>query len=134
MNKVYLTRSFTFEAAHHLPNYEGKCNYEHGHSYRLDVTVSGLIDTYGFEYGDRAACFMVIDFTDLKKIVGEHILNTHDHVDLNDTYGCPTAEVMVVSIYDRIEDALPVSVKLESVKLWETSDCCAEYKGKGVDV
>ena len=38
--RVYITKRFTFEACHHLPNYNGKCANVHGHSYKLEVTVS----------------------------------------------------------------------------------------------
>ena len=40
-----ITQAFTFEAAHHLPNVpEGhKCGRLHGHSYRVEVHVSGAV-------------------------------------------------------------------------------------------
>ena len=38
-----LSKIFTFDAAHHLPNYTGKCKNLHGHSYQFEVIVSGKI-------------------------------------------------------------------------------------------
>jgi 6-pyruvoyl-tetrahydropterin synthase len=54
-----ICRTFTFEAAHHLPNYKGKCSRPHGHGFKLEVEVSGRInekdvsekrDDYGFRH------------------------------------------------------------------------------------
>ena len=126
MPKVYCTKEFEFEAAHHLLNYDGACARVHGHSYKLQVTVSGEVYTSGLL---QATDHMVIDFKELKKIVEEKIIRTHDHADLNDLYVNPTAEVMVVSMYSQIYDALPKDVRIESVKLWETSTSFAEYRG-----
>ena len=126
MPKVYVTKEFEFEAAHHLLNYEGACAKVHGHSYKLQVTVSGEVYTSGLL---QATDHMVIDFKELKKIVEERIIRTHDHADLNELYANPTAEYMVVSMYSEIYDALPKDVRIESVKLWETSTSFAEYRG-----
>ncbi len=55
MKFAILTKTFHFEAAHHLPGHRGKCARLHGHSYRLEVTLRGPIkDSYtvqdtGFE-------------------------------------------------------------------------------------
>ncbi len=45
--RVAVTREFTFDAAHHLHLYEGKCKNLHGHTYRLVITVSGFVDEIG---------------------------------------------------------------------------------------
>ena len=127
MPKVYCTKEFEFEAAHHLVNYEGDCARVHGHSYKLQVTVSGRIDLATTQY---ASDCMVIDFKKLKKIVEDTIIRTHDHADLNELYPNPTAEVMVVGMFFKIYKKLPLDVHLESVKLWETSTSFAEYRGE----
>lgn len=126
MPKVYCTKEFEFEAAHHLLNYEGACARVHGHSYKLQVTVSGEVYTSGLL---QATDHMVLDFKELKKIVEDKIIRTHDHADLNELYPNPTAEVMVVKMYGEILESLPRDVRLESVKLWETSTSFAEYRG-----
>ena len=127
-NKVYLTKRFSFEAAHHLVGYDGACSNIHGHSYKLEVTVSGAIDVLSNQ--SIASNCMVIDFKSLKEIVKKHIISTHDHADLNTLYDNPTAENMVISMFDTIEENLPCDVKLENVKLWETEDSYAEYRGE----
>ena len=75
MNKIRITKQFSFETAHALHGYDGKCKNLHGHSYKLDVTVMGspISDASDPKYG------MVIDFGDLKKIVKEDIVDVFDH-------------------------------------------------------
>lgn len=126
--KVYVTKRFSFEAAHHLLGYNGACANIHGHSYKLEVTVSGDIDRFADQ--SFASNCMVIDFKSLKEIVKKNIISTHDHADLNSLYDNPTAENMVISMFDVIWSNLPRDVKLESVKLWETEDSYAEYRGE----
>src|SRR6056297_1265762 len=53
MNKVRVTKEFTFEMAHALWNYDGACKNIHGHSYRLFVTIKGepIRDEDNVKYG-----------------------------------------------------------------------------------
>lgn len=127
MPKVYCTKEFEFEAAHHLINYDGPCANVHGHSYKLQVTVSGNVDIH---HQDIASDCMVIDFKNLKSIVELAVIDSHDHADLNTIYANPTAEIMVIEMFYTISGLLPRDVKLESVKLWETSTSFAEYRGE----
>lgn len=120
-SKVYVTKRFTFEACHNLPDYDGDCSRLHGHSYKLEVTLSGRIDRN---------TGMVLDFKKLKSIVGQSTINILDHEYLNKFYGNPTAENMVTDFFYRIAQALPSHIALESVKLWETGDSYAEYRGE----
>jgi len=128
MQKVYVSKDFKFEAAHHLLNYDGACANVHGHSYKMRVTVSGQINSL-YDQTLASDC-MVMDFKDLKKIVEECVIDSHDHANLNDIYHNPTAEVMVVAIFLEIRSRLPKDVKLESVQLWETDTSFAEYRGE----
>ena len=70
MSIIRITKQFNFEAGHALYGYDGKCKNVHGHSYKLSVTVSGepITDNTNVKFG------MVIDFSDLKKIVKEEIV------------------------------------------------------------
>ena len=45
-----VSKEFTFDAAHHLFNYEGKCKSLHGHTYHLQIAVSGYLDERGMTY------------------------------------------------------------------------------------
>lgn len=120
---VTVTKIFMFEASHKLPHYEGACHNLHGHSYKLEVTVGGEVETNT----DNPKCGMVIDFKDLKKIVNEVAVDKYDHSYLNDFFENPTAEIMVKQIATDILTNLPKGVCLVSCKLWETATSYAEF-------
>jgi len=113
-----ITKQFKFEAAHSLPNHDGKCKNLHGHSYLLEVTVSGPIVTDGPQEG------MVMDFAKLSEIVDREIINQWDHQFLNDLLPfSTTAEHLANECFTRLEKAgLPIS----AIKLWETAKSFVE--------
>lgn len=98
-------RIFYFDAAHHLPDYCGKCEKTHGHTYRLEVVIEGKKQKNG----------MIMDFNKIKDIVNEAIIEKLDHADLNDLLDNPTAENIASWIFAELENKLP----LHSIKLWE---------------
>lgn len=120
-----LTASFTFNSAHFLPNHKGKCRMFHGHTYRLEVTVAGSVnsDSESDEYG------MLMDFHRLKELVWE-VLEKYDHHDLNRFMKNPTAENIVTMVSNEIEERLPDGISLVRAVLWETPDCRVEYGGR----
>lgn len=71
---MFILKEFEFDAAHYLPEYHGKCEKLHGHTYKLVVKVEGAPDAEG----------MVIDFIVLKNIVKDEVLSKLDHACLND--------------------------------------------------
>lgn len=99
---MLVSKEFTFDAAHHLTKYHGKCEHVHGHTYRLQVTVEGEVQENG----------LVIDFVILKKIVKDKVLAKYDHRDLNEYFENPTAEVVLKAIWDELVD-LPSLLKAE---------------------
>lgn len=144
MSNIRITKQFSFETGHALYGYDGKCKNVHGHSYRLDVTVIGtpISDDTNVKFG------MVIDFSDLKKIVKEEIVDVFDHAtvfnkntphvelakELEDrghnvllvNYQ-PTSEMMVIDFAEKIKQRLPIKIKLHSLKLQETATSFAEW-------
>ncbi len=140
---IRVTKEFSFEMAHVLWNYDGPCKNVHGHSYRLFVTLSG----YPAQNNDNPKNGMVIDFTDLKKIVRKEIVDVFDHsvvlssnIDKEKTdifskmFGNivlvgyqPTCENLVADFAKRITPSLPAEVKLHSLKLYETATSFAEW-------
>ena len=73
--KIRITKQFNFETAHALYGYDGLCKNVHGHSYKLYVTVIGNpIDDANHKKNG-----MLIDFSDLKKIVKKKIVSVLDH-------------------------------------------------------
>ena len=144
MSNIRITKQFTFETGHALYGYDGKCKNVHGHSYKLSVTVIGtpITDRNNVKFG------MVIDFSDLKKIVKEEIVDVFDHATVfNETTPHvelaaelknrghhvilvpyqPTSENMVIDFAGKIQKRLPASVKLFSLKLQETESSFAEW-------
>jgi len=101
-----IAREFYFDSAHSLPKYEGACERFHGHTYKMEIVVEGNVKKDG----------MVLDFTDLKKIVEEKILTVIDHRNLNEILKQPTAEHITEWIFSNLKKDLP---SLCSVKLWE---------------
>ena len=118
-----VTKLFEFEACHHLPHYDGACHNIHGHSYKLEVTVSGQVS----KNENDPKCGMIIDFKDLKAIVKSVAVGKYDHSNLNEFFPNPTAEIMVKQIAVDIMSKLPQGVYLMSCKLWETSTSYAEW-------
>ena len=144
MSKIRITKQFSFETGHALYGYDGKCKNVHGHSYKLSVTVIGtpILDNTNVKFG------MVIDFTDLKKIVREEIVDIFDHatvfnqntphVELANELSKrghhvilveyqPTSENMVIDFADKIQNRLPNNIQLHSLKLQETESSFAEW-------
>lgn len=141
---IRLTKEFAFESAHALAGYDGKCREIHGHSYRLFVTVAGTPS----EREDDPKRGMVMDFGDLKRIVGSEIVDRLDHSfvmrrtpeseRIASTLGGgfrnvilvdyqPTCENMLCDFAARLRAALPASVRLHSLRLHETATSYAEW-------
>lgn len=144
MSKIRITKQFSFETGHALYGYDGKCKNVHGHSYKLSVTVIGspITDRNNVKFG------MVIDFSDLKKIVREEIVDVFDHASVfNETTPHlelanelkarghhvilvnyqPTSENMVADFAQKIKSRLPIDIHLHSLKLQETETSFAEW-------
>ena len=118
-----LTKTFRFEAAHHLPGHTGKCARLHGHSYQLEVTVRGPIK----EAPHQSDSGMVMDFEELSHIVRNSIIERLDHRDLNEVTGLrTTAENLAHWMWDElIAGGLPASL-LYRIRLWETQSSYVE--------
>ena len=143
MSKIRVTKFYDFEMGHALWNYDGLCKNIHGHSYKLYVTVLGepSSDDSNKKNG------MVIDFSDLKKIVKTEVVDRFDHsmviyknaphkklLELNEMYERhhvmdfqPTCENLVLHFVSIIKPLLPDGVILKNVKLYETASSCAEW-------
>lgn len=117
-----IEKIFRFEAAHALPNHEGKCQRLHGHSWCCTLILEG-------EYLQRegASTGMVMDFGDLKEWMGPLLKDQLDHCFLNETTGLknPTSEALSRWIYHKIAPNVP---QLVAVKIDETCTCGCEYR------
>lgn len=144
MSNIRITKQFNFETGHALYGYDGKCRNVHGHSYKLSVTVIGtpISDSDNVKFG------MVIDFSDLKKIVKNEIVDIFDHAtvfnkntphvelakELSDRGHSvilvdyqPTSEMMIIDFANKIKNRLPSNIQLHSLKLQETETSFAQW-------
>ncbi len=107
-----------FSAAHHLLNYEGECEHQHGHNWKVEVVARG-------ENLDKSG--ILIDFKVLKKEVAA-VLDLLDHKDLNELEYfqgfSPSSEVIARFIYKELKKKLYTIVK---VSVWETERARATY-------
>jgi 6-pyruvoyltetrahydropterin/6-carboxytetrahydropterin synthase len=124
VNRVYrIGKTFSFEAAHHLPTLPDghKCSRPHGHSYTVEVTVTA---------GELTGPGFAADFADLAP-VRAHLALRFDHQDLNQVLATePTSENMARHLFEWCKDNVPLpgSARMESVRVSETASTWAEYR------
>jgi len=134
---IYLTRCEHFCASHRLHNPKfsekenleiyGKCAYPngHGHNYEIEVTIAGQPD---------ADTGMILDLKKLSDVIEEEILNKVDHRHLNFDVAflkgiIPTAENLA-TVFWKILSPRISSGRLFSIRVYETPDNFAEYRGE----
>ena len=104
-----ISKEFSFDMAHLLDGHDGKCQNLHGHTYKLQVEISGDL----YESGAKKA--MVIDFSDLKSIVKKVILDPMDHAFI---YDQTNEREIARFILNRLHHDEQLSIS--SIRLWET--------------
>ncbi len=135
-----LTTSASFDSAHFLKGYNGKCANIHGHRWTLKVTIQGMDLQQG---GEKDG--MLLDFGDLKQAV-RGIADSWDHALIYEAGSLqeatiaamqaeqfrliavpfrPTAEHMARHFYTLLKtQGLPV----QEVLVYETPENCAGYR------
>lgn len=99
--RMFISKEFSFEASHVLPKHPGKCSRLHGHSWKGEVTISGLINPLtGF----------VVDFYHLKELLRLQLEDALDHRHLGygpasytKNYGAPTAVGTGEPVFELVE-------------------------------
>ncbi len=113
-------KKFSVEAAHRLPNVPPghKCARLHGHSFQIEIHVSGPVDS-------RSG--WVMDFADIKKAFAP-VFEQIDHCYLNEISGLenPTSENLARWIWQKLKPALP---QLSGIVISETCTSGCEYTG-----
>ncbi len=107
-----------FSAAHHLLNYEGDCENQHGHNWLVEAYVQG----------DKLnQSNILIDYKVLKTAL-KSILDYLDHRDINELPEfkdiSPSSEILAKFIYDKMKEKIAQTSK---VSIWETPTSCATY-------
>lgn len=122
-------KDHTFAAAHSIRGHPGKCRHLHGHNYRVRVHVAAReLDDLG----------MVVDFADLKRVVGE-VLGPFDHRVINDVPPFDerntTAELLASYVCEavgrRLAEEEDGRVWVQKVEVWENDTACAVYEPEG---
>ena len=143
---MQITRRLEFDAGHRIPNHKGQCRHLHGHRYILEITLSGDV----IRSTDNAADGMLMDFSEIKRVANEHLIERWDHaffvyredhavadflatlpdhrtVVLDVT---PTVENLARVAFDTLDplyrDAYGNHLRLERIRLYETPNCWAD--------
>ena len=108
----------SFSAAHHLLNYEGECENQHGHNWLVEAYVKGnTLDKSN----------ILVDYKVLKREM-KAVLDLLDHKDLNElSYfngESPSSEMISMFIYNQLKERIEL---ISKVSVWETPTSCASY-------
>ena len=143
---MQITTRLEFDAGHRIPNHKSQCRNLHGHRYVLEITLSGDI----IKQKEVSEDGMVMDFSDVKKIARESVVDVWDHAFLvfkgdqvvldflNSLPNhktvifptVPTAENMAAEAFkilkNQYQDTYGNHLKLERVRLYETPNSWAD--------
>ena len=124
--EVYVTKKFTFSAAHQLCCAKKHKDQLHGHNYTVCVTVKGNLNNDGF----------LIDFDKLESLLYTHVIYKLDHSVLNDHLKPwnPTVEVLTLYLYNEIETCLRIcecteNLRISEITVFETDSFSATVYG-----
>jgi 6-pyruvoyltetrahydropterin/6-carboxytetrahydropterin synthase len=144
---MLITRRLEFDAGHRIPNHNSQCKHLHGHRYAIEITLSGEVITAegASEQG------MVMDFSDVKRIAMEQLVDAWDHAFLvyhgdrtvldflqslpgHKTVvldAIPTAENLALIAFEKLNgayrDTYGNHLRLERVRIYETPNNWAEH-------
>ena len=108
----------SFSAAHHLLNYEGECENQHGHNWKVEVFVFVL---------NLDKSNILVDFKVLKREL-KKVLDRLDHKDINELEEfrniSPSSEILAKFIYDEMNKVFP---QVSKVGVWENENSCSMY-------
>ncbi len=146
---MHITTRLEFDAGHRIPCHKSQCRNLHGHRYALEITLSGDIITQD----NLSESGMVMDFSDVKRIARESVVDVWDHAFLvfKDDFEVlnflntmqnhktvvfptvPTAENMAAEAFkilrNQYKDTYGNHLKLERVRLYETPNSWADALG-----
>jgi len=144
-----ITRKLEFDAGHRIPDHNSQCRNLHGHRYTLEITLTGQV----VEHDGQADNGMIMDFSDVKNLARENLVDLWDHaflvyekdakvrefleslpdhktVVLNRV---PTVENLAKIAFDILkpvyQDRYSTGLSLSKIKLFETPNCWAEING-----
>jgi len=142
---IQITKTIEWHMGHRIPNHDGQCRYPHGHSYRLELTLSGpLVKEQGAP--DEG---MIVDFSLVSQALKTHVKDLLDHRfvaydqdpllkkafagDLGEELKIffvpfiPTSENLVKWCYLQLKDVFPPKINVVKLRLYETSKSWSDY-------
>jgi 6-pyruvoyltetrahydropterin/6-carboxytetrahydropterin synthase len=150
---MFITRRLEFDAGHRIPDHKSQCRHLHGHRYTIEITLSGsVIDKSG-----DAANGMVMDFSQVKDLAKQHLVDAWDHaflafagdkaiVDFLNSLPdhktvildrVPTAENLARIAFECLDavyrDTYGNQLQLDQVRLYETPNCWADARRTQLD-
>ena len=143
---ITITRKLEFDAGHRIPDHKSQCRNLHGHRYTLEVTLVGAV----IEEEGSSDNGMIMDFSDVKALAKEHLVDVWDHAFLayeKDTVvlefldsipghktviidRIPTVENLAQTAFNILkaayQDRYGTGLRLQKLVLHETPNCWAE--------
>ena len=143
---MLITRRLEFDAGHRIPDHRSHCRHVHGHRDAIEVTVEGQV----IEVGGRPDNGMVMDCSEVKRLIRECVVDPWDHAFLCwsedrpmiEFLGSlpghktvilprvPTAENLAREAFGLVAEALRTrfgdDIRLHRVRLYETPNCWAD--------
>jgi 6-pyruvoyltetrahydropterin/6-carboxytetrahydropterin synthase len=141
-----ITRKLEFDAGHRIPDHKSQCRNLHGHRYTVEITLTGQV----IEQEGNSDNGMIMDFSDVKAIASQHLVDVWDHAFLvyakdapvrdflaslpnhkTVVIDCiPTVENLARTAFDILKaayiDRYGTGLKLQKLVLHETPNCWAE--------
>jgi len=146
MTMLTITRKLEFDAGHRIPDHKSQCRNLHGHRYTLEITLIGNV----IEQEGCSDNGMIMDFSDVKTLAKQHLVDVWDHAFL--AYAkdnavleflasipgpktviidsIPTVENLARTAFNILksayQDRYGTGLRLHKVVLHETPNCWAE--------
>ena len=116
-----VTKKLVFDSAHFITDHDGKCKNMHGGRYNIEISIKDRIDPLtGF----------VIDYSLIKNITKNLVINKFDHKTLNLTCSelawRSSTEFLAIVIWEILIEYLP---SLSKIKIFETETSFCEFEG-----
>jgi 6-pyruvoyltetrahydropterin/6-carboxytetrahydropterin synthase len=143
---ITITRKLEFDAGHRIPDHKSQCRNLHGHRYSLEITLVGAV----IEEEGNSDNGMIMDFSDVKALAKQHLVDVWDHAFLayeKDTVvreflesipghktviidRIPTVENLAQTAFNILkaayQDRYGTGLRLKKLVLHETPNCWAE--------
>ncbi|WP_338849133.1 6-carboxytetrahydropterin synthase QueD [Massilia sp. W12] len=143
---ITITRKLEFDAGHRIPDHKSQCRNLHGHRYTLEITLQGKV----IELEGNSDNGMIMDFSDVKVLAKQHLVDVWDHAFLvyeqdhavreflQSLPGhktviisrIPTVENLAQTAFDILKaayrDRYGTGLRLKKLVLHETPNCWAE--------